>query len=29
MNSSTDRELDRAIKGTLNHLSNYLEDYHE
>ena len=29
MNSSTDREPDRAIKGTLNHLSNYLQDYHE
>jgi len=29
MNSSSDHELDRALKGTLNHLSNHLEDYHE
>ena len=29
MNSSTDNKLDHAIRGTLNHLSNHLKDYHE
>jgi SRSO17 transposase len=29
MNSSADQEPDRSLKGTLNHLSKYLEDYHD